>query len=266
MKNKFKKPLYYIIGLGVLLLISGLVTYPLQLRDKEKSPKSGSFSAPQKRVVSPTGIARFIRIDNLDKKYREEGEYTLSLELTNNEEAKNYLSEITQAIDNFKVVEEKRLGRELKRARLPWRVIPINKTLDGTNRLTDQETKNDEVYLVKYRELGSFNYKGKKIDTQILKFGSNGKPFKSAITPDSQVKVSSDIILFNNVYGVGASLRLKAVQVLKLSEKNPQLIPEEFGFVSESWEATTEENKAKESPTEPLASSTEQSAKPLTEP
>lgn len=236
MKKKYKNPLYFLIAAGILMLLGGLLTYPTKPPSSNNKQVSTNKQRLE-RVVSPPGLARFIRIESVDKKFREEGEFTISLELPNTEAVKTYLSKISLAIDNFKLTEEKKMGRELKMAKLPWRVIPVNNTDGKPERLTGETAHNDEIYLVKYREFGSFKDKGKQINTQIIQFGLDGKPYKGAITPNSKIKVSADIILFNNIYGVGASLRLKAVQLVELSDKGTQLIPEDFGFISETWEA-----------------------------
>jgi hypothetical protein len=264
MKTQFKKPLYYAIGLGVLLLLAGVVTYPLKTAVQSEK----TVNKPKQkleRIVSPAGIGRFIRIDSLDKKYREEGEYTISLELPNTEETQEYLNKISGIIENFKKSEEQRLGRELRMAKLPWRVIPVNKEEEETERLTGEKLSNDEVFLLKYRELGSFRHKGEKIYTKIFRFDSNNKPYKGPIPPDSLIKVSADVIPFNNVYGVGATLRLKAVQLLELGASQDKLIPESFGFISEKW-SETEEPKPEEDPqlTDPVQDNSEAPSEPQT--
>jgi hypothetical protein len=242
MRGINKKTLYYIMAMGVLLLLAALVTsIPKNIgkdtiKTDQNNPENQSGYAPKpKRIVSPIGIARFIRIESLDDKYRKEGEYTLLLELNNDEESKKYLEEISSEIETFKLSEEKRLGRELRSAKLPWRIVGVE-NLDGEQkRQDDTTTLNDEVYLVKYREQGSFIHKGKKIYTTVHKFDDKGMPLSAKISPNSQVKVSADVILYNNVYGVGASLRLKAVQLIEQGEEPKETIPEDFGFIEENW-------------------------------
>jgi hypothetical protein len=244
MKRIKKKSLYYIMGMGALLVIAALVTnFPKESKqstpkvDQEGLQNPSDYAPKPKRIVSPIGIARFIRIESLDNKYKKEGEYTLMLELENNKESKDYLEEISSELASFKTSEEKRLGRELRSAKLPWRIVGIENLNGQKNRQDDTTTLNDEIYLVKYREQGSFIYKGKKVYTSVYKFDDKGTPLTPKISPNSRVKVSADVILYNNVYGVGASLRLKAVQLIEQGEEPKETIPEDFGFIEENWGA-----------------------------
>jgi hypothetical protein len=249
--TKSQKTILFIGVLGILSLIGGVITsLSPKLEEKKERTQEQKIERELTRIVSPVGIARFIRIDNLDKKFRSEGEYTLSLELPNTDETKKYLEQIGRAIEEFKLSEQKRLGRELRSAKLPWRIIQVDNSQGNAQRTTEGGINKDEIYLIKYRELGSFRHKGKRIDTKIHTFDQQGKELQLKITPNSKVKVSADVILFNNVYGVGASLRLKAVQLIELSKEAPSLIPEEFGFVSESWGQNEPLPKEAE-PTEP---------------
>jgi hypothetical protein len=259
MINKKKKQFfYYVLALGFLMLIAGAITYPYKANNKsqDKESQTGDSTGERKketkliRLASPVGVARFIRIETLDRKFREEGEYTINLELKDNEETKKYLEKITNIIEDFKKREEFKEKRQFEDARLPWRKVRVNNSEGEASR--DPGLTPDEVYMVKYRETGSFKSKGKTIKTKVSKFDQDGGIFSGVIPPNSLVKVSADIVPFNNYYGVGATLRLKAVQVIELNNDNKNLIAEDFGFISEKW------SESSEIPTEPLPSDEEQ--------
>jgi hypothetical protein len=259
MINKKKKQFfYYVLALGFLMLIAGAITYPYKANSKSQDKKSQTEDSRGERkketklirLVSPVGVARFIRIETLDRKFREEGEYTINLELKDNEETKEYLEKITNIIEDFKKREEYKEKRQFKHARLPWQKVRVNNSEGDATR--DPGLTPDEVYMVKYRETGSFKSKGKTIKTKVSKFDQDGGIFTGIIPPNSLVKVSADIVPFNNYYGVGATLRLKAVQVIELNNDNKNLIAEDFGFISEKW------SESSEIPTDPLPSIEEQ--------
>jgi hypothetical protein len=168
--------------------------------------------AKSERFTSPAGIAKFPRLNEPDTKFKAEGEYKVTLVLTE-EEANSILEKAKAPFEAFKAEEAKKLkkGQKLKEADLP-----VKDHYEG-----EELVEGMKEVTFKTKASGVSKKTGKAWEMKPALFDAKGKPLvpRPNVGGGSKLKVSYSIGCYNTpAAGCGVSLRLEAVQVLDLKE------------------------------------------------
>jgi hypothetical protein len=154
---------------------------------------------PSKTITTPAGIARYPHLNRPDKKYKEEGEFKVNLEMSN-EDAEPFIKQIEAIFAAF-LAEKK---AELKKDKLKQHDAPWSEN-DGMTQLKLRvkamgKTKDGETFS---RQPKLFNAAGEVITDNI----GGGSKLKAAVVP---------YLWYTAALGAGVTLQPKAVQVLDL--------------------------------------------------
>lgn len=193
------------------------------------------------KITTPVGIAVFPRLNEPDTQFDKDGLYNVILRLPS-DIAKETISKITGVFkENLKNIKEEK-GKKVKEAPLPIKNVEDE---DGS--------PTGEVDIkFKLRAIGQKD--GQKWEQRPALFDSSGKPLSETIGGGSTIKIGAEVVpYYTSTVGAGVTLRLKAVQVIKLVEFSS------VGF--ESWGFSEEEgfvSKGKEEPKESKEVSSDQ--------
>jgi hypothetical protein len=152
-----------------------------------------------KTITTPVGIAQYPHLNTPDKKYKEEGEYKVNLEMSN-EEAEPFIKQMDAIFSEF-VAEKK---RELKKDKLKLHDAPW--------------LENDGQTMLKLRVKAVGKSKtGEMFSRQPKLFNAAGEPITDNIGGGSKLKVAVvPYCWYTASLGAGITLQPKAVQVLDL--------------------------------------------------
>lgn len=189
-----------------------------------------------KRIVTPAGVAQYPHLIKPDTKFNELGEYKVNL-IVGADEAKPLIAELEKSLqDSITLAQEKAKGKKINTARPPYDLE------------VDAEGNETGNYVFKFKAKANIVTKtGETFKQKVVIVDAKGKPFTpTALWGGSTIKVSAEVIpYFTAMVGAGISLRLKAVQVIKLVEGSSSG-GNKFGFGTEEGFEAVEETTATE--------------------
>jgi hypothetical protein len=162
------------------------------------------------RIVSPVGVALWPRLDTPDTQFDPDGVYTVKL-LIPEEEAKPFLDKLEKIYEaNYKAQCQTHKRKKLKLADKPWSAEE-----NDEGELTGNIQFNFKLKAHVKTETAEFEQRPVCFDAR----GSIIDPTKVRISGGSQIKVCTETSgFYTGLVGAGLSLRLRAVQVIKLEE------------------------------------------------
>jgi hypothetical protein len=164
------------------------------------------------KMTSPVGVARFPKLNTPDTKFKEEGEYSVQLQLSKDSpENQSFINELAKIYEaNYKTVSAENRGKKIKRMDPPWK--------DGVDR--DGNDLNCWDLRIKMPASYMSKQDGKKVEMRPAIFDAKLNPSKAEVGGGSKIRVNFDVSPFYvPALGAGISLRLRAVQVLELSQR-----------------------------------------------
>jgi len=160
------------------------------------------------KVVSPVGVSQYAWLTTPDTRFDETGHYKTNL-ILNAKDARPLITQIDGEIKkSLTLAKEKAKGKAIKQANSPYE----NEMIDG---------KASGNVIFKFKTKAQIITKdGKVIPNRVALFDSTGKPLIDAnVWSGSEMKVSAELIpYYTAMAGAGVSMRLRAVQVIKLVE------------------------------------------------
>ena len=168
-------------------------------------------------IVSPKGLASYPFLNKPSTKFKEEGEYSVKLILSQEDGAK-FIDQVKAVLrDAYKEQCALIKKEKLKMADFPWK-----------------ETEDGKIE-VKFSQTASFKSKaGEVYERKIALFDTKGNPVGDTIGSSSVLRCAADIYpWYTPVLGMGVSLRLKAVQVVELVAPSMNLSATAYGFSAE---------------------------------
>ncbi len=179
--------------------------------------------------VSPAGTLKYPRLFKPDTKFKAEGEYSTKL-LVPEEEAKPFIEEL-MAIHKEEYAKACAANKKkaLKQAPLPWKP-EVNDDGEETGNI---EFKTSLKAKVTPKKGDPFEQRPQVIDAKKHKV-----PASTRVGGGTKAKIAMEVYpWFTAALGFGITLRLKAVQILELSEYEAggaaSMFSEEDGFESE---------------------------------
>ena len=193
--------------------------------------------------VTPRGVFRYPRLNVADTKFKEGGEYSVQLVLAQ-EAAEGLMQLVTEAHDDW----YKRYAAEKKKAKAAPRKKADYPYIVEIDPETEQETGN-VIFKFKMTASGISKKTGRPWSRRPAVFDAKGKPVDLdavSIWGGSEGKVAFSMFEYESTpqQGAGISLKIEAVQLLKLVEGSTEREANDFGFEEEegySEEETTEE-------------------------
>lgn len=186
--------------------------------------------AKNPRYVTPAGIAQYPYLTKPDTKFNPDGEYKLKLEIPGEaaQDLVTFLDEQQEAA--VAKAKKENPGKKIKEGNSPYEVD------DDTGKV-----------VVNFKLKAKVTPKsGDPFEQRPAIFDAKGKPLQAdaKIGGGSKVKVAYELVpYYTAIAGAGLSLRLKAVQVIKLVEYSGGASADAFGFGEEDgYEA--EDNSA----------------------
>lgn len=175
-------------------------------------------------ITTPIGTAIWPKLNEPDRKFKEEGEYSVWLRLTR-EEAEPLLKQIRQAHKDAHAHHCKEQGKP------KLKIQPLSvRDVEGDANCVD----------IKFAcpASGTSRKTGRKWERRVALFDSRGRPLGEdapRIGGGSRIKVAAEVYpWFSPALGVGVSLRPQGVQVIELVESGLSArTAEAFGFTSE---------------------------------
>lgn len=192
--------------------------------------------------VTPRGVFRFPKLNEPDTKFKEAGEYSVQL-VVPQEQAQELITFLTNAHEDWyrRYTAEKKRAKAVPRKKADY---PFTFEVDPE---TGEQTGN-VIFRFKMTASGVSKQTGKEWRRRPALFDSKGKPIDPsavAIWSGSEGKVAYSIYEYESTpqQGVGISLKLEAVQVLKLVTGGNDRNAEEYGFTPEEggYEEASEE-------------------------
>lgn len=190
-----------------------------------------------KRFTTPKGLALFPQIVTPDTKFNPEGDYHIDI-LIDPEKAGKMAMELENIRDNF-MEENEDVQKAKAKSKKPLLLADVYEETD------------EGLYKFKFKQKAKIKTKdGKVIEVKIPVFDSFAKPVNTKnlnMGNKSEIKVCFEAVPYfmPATRTVGLSLRLNAVQLIKLVEYGGQSA-ESYGFGEEyggySYEATEEED------------------------
>tara|TARA_R100000995_G_scaffold35444_1_gene16169 strand:- start:1226 stop:1843 length:618 start_codon:yes stop_codon:yes gene_type:complete len=161
------------------------------------------------KVVSPVGVSQYAWLTQPDTRFDENGHYKTNLIVSTDD-----ATELTNAIDNARqkaveLAKEKAKGKKIKEADAPY-----TEELDDDGKPTGNT-------IFKFKCKAKIVAKdGTIIPNKVALFDAKGKPMTDVnVWSGSEIKVSAELIpYYTAMVGAGVSMRLRAVQILKLVE------------------------------------------------
>jgi hypothetical protein len=254
------KPLHLIgIVLGAILLLALLIGGAGTGLSKISMPKGEKTEKEPfvlQKFTSPPGTLEKVRITRTQAT-ASTGEYSLILWLPRDEDTESFLQGATAYLQEYKTQKEKEKGHELTWGRMPWKEGEKGKIRDENyeelfgsaekpEEQTPSEPSKEMEIAMRYREVTSFNLKGKTIKTVISVYDVNGEDVTGTVViPDGvRARVASELVPWLDREGrVGAHMRPKGIQLLEEVEKTPLQVETEIPLPLE--DGTLEEPKPK---------------------
>jgi hypothetical protein len=168
------------------------------------------------KFITPKGVAVYPRLNTPDTKYKPEGEYSAKIRLSEEDAAPliekiNALIEATYKEEQERLIEAGKKGaaKTLKYADLPYKAV-----LDDEGDQTGEYEFNVKMKAQYTKKDGSVV----KMEPKLFDAATppNPLPKSTQIWGGSLIKVAGEFNPFATAIGVGMSLRLSAVQVIKL--------------------------------------------------
>tara|TARA_X000001382_G_C3110755_1_gene159811 strand:+ start:123 stop:770 length:648 start_codon:yes stop_codon:yes gene_type:complete len=159
------------------------------------------------RVVSPVGIAQYAWLSQPDTRFDAVGHFKTNL-IVNAEEAQGLVQAIDKAIEqSVTLAKENTKGKKIKQAPLPY-----IEEIDDEGNVTDN-------LIFKFKTKAEITTKdGTVVKNKVPLFDTQGTPILDTdVWSGSELKVSAELVpYYTAMAGAGVSLRLRAVQVIKL--------------------------------------------------
>lgn len=198
------------------------------------------------RITSPKGIAIWPKLNEPDRKWKTEGEYTVKLRLVEKDPATQaFIAKIQEIRD---VEYNKALDTEVKagRAKKKLKTVPlsIKRVMTEPEEGSEEEPKPTGEVDFKFSMKAHVQPKGGREawDQRPALFDAHGTPIPAGIKvgPGSTIKVSFDAAPFYTAaLGFGLTFRMRAVQVIDLKQWR-ELDAQAYGFDKEDgFDATT---------------------------
>jgi len=159
------------------------------------------------RMVTPTGVAQYAWLIKPDTRFDAVGHYKTNLILSR-EDAANAMQMVDKAMtESLTLAKENAKGKKIKEGSPPYM-----EELDDNGEPTGN-------IIFKFKTKAEIISKdGSVIPNKVAIFDSQGTPMTDTdVWSGSELKVSADIVpYYTAIVGAGVSLRLRAVQVIKL--------------------------------------------------
>lgn len=194
-------------------------------------------------LKTPAGIAVYPHLNKPDTRFNPEGQYQVKLRIPS-EEAKDLIAQIDAVIaDEVAKAKKENPKKAVKLATKPYAVA-----------LDDEGNETDEI-VFSFKAKAVLSLKdGNKIPVTVKLFDAKGGVFpqEDTIWGGSKLKIAFNAAPFNTAMaGIGASLRIKAVQVIDLvtgggGNASSFGFGEEEGYVATAKTVETEDADAEE--------------------
>jgi hypothetical protein len=207
------------------------------------------------KFITPKGVAVYPRLNTPDTKFKTEGEYSAKIRLSE-EDAAPLIAKIEEAIAETYKAEQDRLiaaGKKAAAKTLKYADKPYKNVLDGEGEETGEVEFNIKMKAQYTKKDGTVV----KLEPKLFDAATppNPLPKSTQIWGGSLIKVAGEFNPFATAIGVGMSLRLSAVQVIKLvsggsggDASSYGFGGEEDGFVAEGSEFSSTEDSTTEEP------------------
>ena len=183
-----------------------------------------------KNYVSPRGLFKYPHLTRADTKFNPDGEYKVSL-VWKNGEAKDFVNLLeTEHKTSVELAKKKNQGKSIKTAKVPFKVNEETKEIEATFKL---------------KAVGKSAKTGNTWSHKPAIFDAAGKPMeiKEIIYGGSEGKISYQIVpWYTPMLGAGITLRMKAVQILKLVTGSGGT-SDSYGFAKETGYEHIEQEK-----------------------
>lgn len=200
------------------------------------------------KLTTPQGVALWPKLAEPDTTFKEEGEYSVNLVLTE-EDATPIIEKAKAHLDKFIAAQAKLLGKKTiaKANTTPWR--------EDEDRETKEPTGNIRLNIK--MKASTITKLGKKIDFTPAVFDKYGKPTDASFGSGSLIRVNFEVNpWYSPALGAGVQFRLVAVQVLEARGHSKPTNAAECGFdVVESADLETLADEAGAAPAEASNSS-----------
>lgn len=194
-------------------------------------------------LKTPAGIAIYPHLNKPDTRFNPEGQYQVKLRIPS-EEAKDLIAAIDSVIaEEIAKAKKENPKKAVKEATKPYAIA-----------LDDEGNETDE-YIFSFKAKAVLSLKdGNKIPVTVKLFDAKGGVFpqEDTIWGGSKLKIAFNAAPFNTAMaGIGASLRIKAVQVIDLvtgggGNASSFGFGEEEGYVATAKTVSTEDADAEE--------------------
>lgn len=181
------------------------------------------------RIISPKGVAKYPKLNEPDKKFKADGEYSVRL-VCKREEAEEFIKLVKdQFVQHYKDVCVREKKKEVKTADMPWKKVTNDSGV---------ETGDVEIKFALAAKIVS-KKTGQSWEQRPALFDSKGNIISDRVGGGSVLKVAAEVFpWYTPLLGCGVSLRCRAVQVIELhqysggSASNFGFTSDEEGFVS----------------------------------
>jgi len=159
------------------------------------------------RITTPAGTAVWPRLNEPDKKFNKDGTYSVNLRLPKTD-AEGLIDDMNAVLKTH--IEN--ISKENPKKKIEPAALPIKDVVDGDNNPTGEVD-------IKFK-LNAVGLNGAdRWEQRPALFDSTGKPLTETIGSGSTIKVGAEIVpYYTNMAGAGITLRMRAVQVLELTE------------------------------------------------
>lgn len=194
--------------------------------------KRSKYGSNFEQLTTPTGIAVYPRLNEPDTKFDKDGVYSVDLRLDReDEEAAAFLTSLQESADrSYQSLCEEHGRKNLKRAPMPF------KDEEGV------EGGLSKTLRIKFKLKAKAGNAEKSWAQRPIIYDSLGNPYDPvpSIGSGSEIRVAFQVVpYFTAMVGAGVSLRMKAVQVLRLVEFTPGDSFVSFGFKADQEASQT---------------------------
>lgn len=161
------------------------------------------------KVVTPIGVSQYAWLTQPDTRFDESGHYKTNL-ILKTEEAGELMQRIDRALEvSRELAQEKSKGKKVKQADAPY----FEEVDDAGN------STGNTIFKFKCKAQ-IVSKDGTIIPNKVALFDAKGTPMKDVnVWSGSEIKVSAELIpYYTAMVGAGVSMRLRAVQIIKLVE------------------------------------------------
>ena len=195
-----------------------------------------------KRMTTPKGRALWAKVNKPDTKFNPEGVYSVDF-IIKQEEADQLVTAIAEAVqEQYQVVAEelKSKGKHADIKKIKYADNPYVEVYDEFG-----DTTGELKFKFKLKASGKAK-DGSTFTQKPMLFDAEGNKIEVEIFNNSIIKVAFEIVPFyTTLIGVGVSLRLKAIQVIELVEKNGNSSAgNAFGFTKEEGYVAPKNNNS----------------------